>query len=303
MSGTLEDRPLKIKPLASMSNTPHIVSLGGGCAIKTELIRKFFPEQPALFFDYLWNLDDGLDACTRIILNDFQDFREVDDLFYYPHPKWNTDSELKPISLCINPVGTGQSILVSRHFINISFFHYQHTTKTLQSFKRKSERFKKILQDTTCQTIFLYYRQHDEPINGNYAEKNDYSIDEKLSRLESESLRFRDAMEKKYPSLPFNLIALIMEPFAFHAQVTPAIDEFLRQKAILPSRSIVYDRVLASVPEDTAKLSSKSWGRIYRRHLVTNPLQRMGKAFLTIPFKMRRNFQQLRKKCTFSSGQ
>ncbi|MCX5869729.1 MAG: DUF1796 family putative cysteine peptidase [Deltaproteobacteria bacterium] len=275
-------------------NNLNVISLGYGCAVKTELIRKYFPEQPALFFDYLGNFD-GLDTCTQIILNDFQDFQEMDDLCLYPHPKWNTNIELKPISLCANPPGTTQNMLVSRHFVNIVFYHYKHTIDTLQSFKRKSERFQKILKDTNRQTVFLYYRQYDEPLNGNYAENNDYSIDEKLSRLESESIRFRDAIEKQYPSLQFKLISLIMEPFTFHEKVTSAIDKFLQQKATA-TRKIVYDRVLTSVSEDKRKLSSKSWGRIYRRHLITNPLLRMGKACLTIPFKVARNCQQLRKK-------
>ncbi|MBW6520773.1 MAG: hypothetical protein K0A99_07135 [Desulfoarculaceae bacterium] len=280
-------------------NHLNVISLGGGCTVKTELIRKYFPEQPALFFDYLWNLDDGLEACTRIILNNFQNFQEVDDLLFYPHPKWNTYIELKPISLCSNLPGTIQNILVSKSFPNISFFHYKHTTDTLQSFKRKSERFKKMLQDTDRQTIFLYYRQYDEPINSVYAERNDYSIVAKLSRLESESIRFRDAIEKKYPALQFKLIALIMEPFTFHPQVTPIIDEFLRKKSMPESelsRKIVYDRVLASVPDDKAKISSKSWGRIYQKHLITSPLRRIGKACLAIPVKLAKNFQQLRKR-------
>lgn len=278
----------------------NVISLGYGCAVKTELIRKYFPEQPTLFFDYLGNFD-GLDTCTQIILNNFQDFQEMDDLCLYPHPKWNTDIELKPISLCANPPGTTQNMLVSRHFVNIVFYHYKHTIDTLQSFNRKSERFKKILKDTNRQTVFLYYRQYDEPLNGNYAENNDYSIDEKLSRLESESIRFRDAIAKKYPLLQFKLIALIMEPFTFHEKVTPAIDKFLQQKSS-STRNIIYDRVLTSVPEDKGKISSKSWGRIYRKHLITNPLMRMGKACLTIPFKVAKNFQQLRKKCAFSKG-
>ena len=83
-------------------NHLNIISLGFGCAVKTELIRRYFPEQPAHFFDYLGNFD-GLDTCTQIIQNNFQDFQEMDDLVYYPYPKWNTDIELKPISLCANP--------------------------------------------------------------------------------------------------------------------------------------------------------------------------------------------------------
>jgi hypothetical protein len=282
----------------------NIISLGWGCAVRTELIRRYFPEQPVLFFDYLGNFD-GLDTCTQIILNNFEDFQDIDDFFYYPHPKWNTDIELQPISLCFNPPGTLQNILASKHFVDLVFYHYQHTLDTLQSFQRKSERFKKILQDTNRQTIFLYYRQYDEPINGKYAENHDYSIEEKLSMLESESIRFRDAIAKKYPALQFKLIALIMEPFTFHEKVTPAINEFLHRKSMQEStaiRKIIYDRVLSSVPEDKGKLSSKSWGRIYRKHLITSPIMRIGKACLAIPSKVARNFQQLKKKTCLTAS-
>jgi hypothetical protein len=96
-----------------------------------------------------------------------------------------------------------------------------------------------------------------------------------------------------------------MEPFTFHEKVTPAIDKWLHQKSIqesIATRKIVYDRILASVPADKGKISTKSWGRIYRQHLITSPLMRMGKACLTIPFKMAKIFQQLRKKCAFSRG-
>lgn len=279
-------------------NNLNIISLGAGCAIRTELIRKYFPEQPTLFFDYLGNFD-GLDSCAQIIKNDFQDFQEMDDLFLSPHPKWNTDCELKPISLCANPQGIAQNVLVGKKFPDIIFYHYQHTTDTLQSFKRKSERFKKLLQETERQTIFLYYRQYNEPVNSIYAEDHDYSIQVKLAKLESESIRFRDAIAEKYPALPFTLIALIMEPFTFDEHVTPAIDEFLRQKTLSPSlsaRKIIYDRVLSSAPEDTRKISSKSWGRIYRKHLVTSPIMRMGKACLALPFKIKAIIHKLRKK-------
>ena len=275
-------------------NNLNITSLGWGCASRTELIRRYFPEHPVLCFDYLGNFD-GLDTCTQIILNDFQDFQNIDDSFYYPHPGWNTDIELKPISLCFNPPGISQNVLVSKHFVDLVFYHYKHTIETLQSFKRKSERFKRILQDTRRQTIFLYYRQYDLPLDGNYAENENYSIDEKLSRLESESIRFRDAIEKKYPLLQFKLIALIMEPFTFDEKVTPVIDEFIQQKQMATGK-ILFDRVLASAPEDKRKISSESWGKIYRKHLIPNPVHRFGRACLTIPFKIRRNVQQLRKK-------
>lgn len=275
-----------------------VISLGTGCAIRTELIRKYFPEQPTLFFDYLGNFD-GLDSCTEIINNDFRDFQELDDFVLSPHPKWNTDCELKPISLCVNPPGTAKNVLVGKHFPDIIFYHYPHTADTLQSFKRKSERFKKLLQETGRKTIFLYYRQYNEPVNGRYAEKEDYSIQEKLAKLESEAIRFQDVMAAKYPALPFTLIALIMEPFAFHECVTPAIDGFLRDKELSPEGStqrIIYDRVLSPVPGDKKKVSSKSWGRIYRKHLVTNPLTRLSRACITLPGKWVEKLRQLRKK-------
>ncbi len=106
--------------------------------------------------------------------------------------------------------------------------------------------------------------------------------------LEAESLRFRDAIEQKYPALPFTLIAMIAEPLSFQQQVTPIIDDFLRDKANNPARKIIFDRVLAASPEDTRKLSSKSWGRIFRTRLFPNPLDRLRKTGQNLPYKMKR---------------
>ncbi len=117
-------------------STINIISLGWGCAIRTELIRRYFPEQPTFFFDYLGNFD-GLDTCTQIILNDFKDFRHVNDLCLHLHPRWNTLIELKPISLCFTPPGIRQEILVSTRYKNLVFYHYEHSTDTLKSFVRK----------------------------------------------------------------------------------------------------------------------------------------------------------------------
>ncbi len=266
----------------------NLVSLGWGCAIRTELIRRYFPEQPTLFFDYLGNFD-GLDTCTSILLNEFQDFQTVEDFCFFPHPRWNTDKELLPIPICFNPVGAAQKdILVSRRYPNLVFYHYDQTDATLQSFIRKGKRLTTLLQNTQTPLVFLYYRQYDEPLNDCYAEQHDYSITAKLAMLAAESLRFRDAMEQKYPRLSFTLIALIAEPLSFHAQVTPVIDDFLQRATVVPERNIIFDRVLAASTEDTQKLSSKSWGRIYRRHLIPNPFDRMWRAAQNLPHKMKK---------------
>jgi len=266
----------------------NLVSLGWGCAIRTELIRRYFPEQPTLFFDYLGNFD-GLDTCASILLNEFQDFQTVEDFCFFPHPRWNTDKELLPIPICFNPVGAAKKeILVSCRYPNLIFYHYDQTASTVQSFTRKSKRLTTLLQDTPTPLVFLYYRQYDEPLNDNYAEQHDYSITAKLAMLEAESLRFRDAMERKYPRLTFTLIALIAEPLSFHAQVTPAIDDFLQRTTDSPTRKIIFDRVLAASPEDTRKLSAQSWGRIYRRHLIPNPMDRLRKAAQNLPAKIKK---------------
>lgn len=263
----------------------NVISLGLGCACRTELIRRYFPEQATHFFDYLGNYG-GLDICTAIIKSDFQDFQRLDDFQFFPHPKWNTTKELLPISLCINPPGTIKNILVSRRFSELAFFHYTLSADTIASFQRKAKRFRSILQDTERKTIFLYYRQYDEPLDGLYAESEDYSILQKLNRLEEESIRFRDTIEGRYPFLQFHLISLIMEPFSFHPHVTPAIDTFLREKAN-SSRAISFDRVHASHPQDKT-VSAHSWRDIYHKHILTTRTLRFGKALLNLPFKLKK---------------
>jgi hypothetical protein len=199
----------------------------------------------------------------------------------------------------LNPPGTVQNILVSKHFPDIVFYHYPHTIDTLQSFKRKGERFRKLLQEAEQRIIFLYCRQYNEPLNGMYAENEDYSIHEKLAKLESEAIHFQDVITAKYPALPFILIALIMEPFDFHESVTPAINEFLQQKECSPdgpSQRIIYDRVFSTVPGYEKEISLQTWHRIYRRHLVTSPLARLSRASITLPTKWAKKIHRFWKK-------
>jgi len=100
-------------------NNLNVISLGYGCAVKTELIRKYFPEQPAHFFDYLGNFD-GLDTCTQIILNNFQDFQEMDDLTLKAHSR-SIQSTLHKFYLPgsagdnLPDLGTGQGISLRLH--------------------------------------------------------------------------------------------------------------------------------------------------------------------------------------------
>ena len=56
----------------SLLNRELIVSLGSGCDIKIFLINTHYKHYPTEFFDYLWNLDIGLDYVKDIIKNDFE---------------------------------------------------------------------------------------------------------------------------------------------------------------------------------------------------------------------------------------
>ena len=63
----------------SLLNRDLIVSLGSGCDIKLFLINKYYKYYPTEFFDYLWNLDIGLDYVKDIIKNDFKGLTEESD--------------------------------------------------------------------------------------------------------------------------------------------------------------------------------------------------------------------------------
>jgi hypothetical protein len=64
----------------SLLNRELIVSLGSGCDIKLFLINTYYKHYPTEFFDYLWNLDIGLDYIKDIIKNDFEGLTEEADL-------------------------------------------------------------------------------------------------------------------------------------------------------------------------------------------------------------------------------
>jgi hypothetical protein len=178
------------------------ISLGGGCNIKYYI--KNLNNQKTEFFDYLWNLDEGLYSVTKIIENDFSDFIDNNQFYMNYHPRFK------------------KNILIHKKYTNIGFIHY-NIFDVFDKFKRKSTRFLELLNSKE-EIIFIYYRHYDEPCNNNY--NNNININEKLIYYKNETNNFVKIIQEKYPNLNFKIISIFVEPIEYIQDITDKINNY-----------------------------------------------------------------------------
>ena len=148
-----------------------IIPLGGGCSVASNL-KSLNMRNKALFFDYLWNLNDGLNSATKIIDDNLEGFDKQEFYKYDYHPKWNFDGK---------KIVKNEKVIVHKKYPNIAFIHYDifKDDKAINSFLRKAKRVRNILKSGD-KIIFVYYRCYAEPINSDYKYYEDFDIDNKL---------------------------------------------------------------------------------------------------------------------------
>jgi len=174
----------------SLLNKDLIVSLGSGCDIKLFLINTHYKHYPTEFFDYLWNLDIGLDYVKDIIKNDFEGLAEKADFTLTTHKKFqkNFIINLTESEISLQSEELGIQHYVPKKYPELNFMHYPEINGLVKSFNKKIKRFRKILKNRNVH--FVYYRQFDEPIQSEYVTNSDYNLDSKIEFWIKESVDF-----------------------------------------------------------------------------------------------------------------
>lgn len=174
----------------SLLNRELIVSLGSGCDIKIFLINTHYKHYPTEFFDYLWNLDIGLDYVKDIIKNDFEGLTEEADFTLTTHKKFqkNLITKLTEKDLSLQSEELGTQHHVPKKYPELNFMHYPEINELVKSFNKKIKRFRKILKSRNVH--FVYYRQFDEPVQSEYVNNSDYNLDSKIEFWIKESVDF-----------------------------------------------------------------------------------------------------------------
>ena len=242
----------------------HTISLGGGCDVAQNAVR-FGLRDRSYVFDWLWNLDGGLGTVQKIIERDFVGFCNADNMILAPHPRWNFEQKT-----------------VHRDYPEIAFIHNDaiKDAQALNKLKRRTERFQQILRGERGRRIlFVYYRMWNEPIRGIYPVEAS-SIEEKIHVFREEVNSFVPFLQRQYPNLKWELLALFMTPNGEKLDVTDEIAKNIQiLQAANPHRGILkFDTVLSRDDYDKRKnkASIMDWRRVYGSYnLVINKLHVM----------------------------
>lgn len=164
------------------------VSLGGGCDVATNLKKLGLRLEPYPF-DWLWNLDAGLDYVSKIIATDFKHLSNKDDYIFASHQ-----------------ISPGEKFLIFKNYPKIAHLHSNpyENDDVLEDYKVRINRFRKLISNTNEKATFIYYR------NADVAEDNlANSLQSELAYLKREAALFEDMMARIHPQKPFILVSLL----------------------------------------------------------------------------------------------
>lgn len=150
-----------------------VVSLGGGCDVAT-ILGDFGVRRASLPFDWLWNLDTGLETVCDIIVDDFAQILKPDSYGLTEHYRF-------PSRLSVT-YGSYPSVV----HMHSDPFRVPEDHATLV---RRIQRFRRTLQDAPHIT-FVYYRCLEE----GRIKRSDSTLRDEFVRLQTEGARFSEAI-------------------------------------------------------------------------------------------------------------
>lgn len=187
------------------------VSLGSGCTISQSL-REIGLRKQSLPFDWLWNLDSGLDVVNTIIKDNFVQFKDRKNLVLGSHYRWD------------------KKVIINSVYPNIAHVHSDplHIDEDYGTLLKRINRFKKVLE-SNGNVQFIYYRLTTE-FNLNI-QLEEYDVKVCLNKIIKESYEFIDIIKSKYPSLQFKLLSICLIPRNIVAKEKFEIQNFTRQNS------------------------------------------------------------------------
>jgi hypothetical protein len=261
-----------------MAENKVFISLGGGCDIASNL-KRLKISNSTLFFDYLWNLDDGLKSVVKILDENFSSFTQKEYFIRTYHERFNKE------------------VFVNVHFPNIAFIHYDMaSSKAFSSFVRKINRMRKLLSSDK-EIVFLYYRLHSEPINSNYKA----NIHDKMLFFLEESKYFVNYLNNSQPNLLFNLHCIFLKPLDNESQTSQEIDSFFAKR--INDRERLGDKIKFSTgyerndeSQEKNKVSLDRWNEILltpKKEMPPKLRQKIYKALIGNKFYKKQSWYEI----------
>lgn len=268
-----------------------IISLGSGCLIATEL-RIFYLRRYSLPFDWLWNFEDGLEAVTGIIDNDFKEITGDDSCVYSSgHYMW-----------------PDKKMLVFAKYPNVALIHSNplELERDRSALKRRVIRFKELLAGQLPITFiyfrdYLYYRNQ---VNSQAYDKIAMAA-ETWKKLTEESEAFVEMMARKFPANNFVLLSLFLAPAEVVAKIRNTSPIFLNQNG--HSKNIIYDFIVQpdNIPPESQAYQAdtdKQFGELFLKYkLISRPYLLAIKIVIKLK-ELAKNFNFIKKTFTKKSN-
>ena len=169
-----------------------LISLGSGC-MSAQILDEIGLRKQSLPFDWLWNLDGGLELVANIINDDFIDYGNREKLVRGWHYRWNNQ------------------VLIHSSYPEIAHIHSDPlaNNEDFLTLLRRVKRFKELLNGKD-KIVFIYFRSFSETNHNKVNEE--YNLNVCFERLLKESNEFVELIKIKYPSLSFKLLSICLIP-------------------------------------------------------------------------------------------
>jgi len=221
----------------------EVVSLGGGCDIASTLNYCRIRKQSGVF-DWLWNLNLGLENVYSIIQDNFIEFLDEQNYYYDKNARFGD-----------------KLVLMHKKYPQLVFLHQNplERKKDAEALSRRAKRFLNIL-NSRGKVLFVYYRLMD----------NDENKENFQELLVSESLNFASKLNNLYPKLKFDLLSLYMDETLDNKR----FKDIKIKSTLSKSYRIFFDSVLLRSDENEEKqaITKKRWIDILFKYIFRNPI-------------------------------
>lgn len=222
----------------------YIVSLGGGCDVALALQFCKIRDE-ACIFDWLWNLNSGLENVYSIIEDNFVEFLKTDSYYYEKYPIFGK-----------------KQVLTHKKYPQLVLLHQNplDNKNDADALERRAQRFLNILKSKE-KVLFIYYRLMDKN-----EDRTDFS-----ELLTSESTIFAQKLHDLYPELKFDLLSLYMAK-----DIDKDRFKWVEEVSVSKDCRIFFDSVLLreGEKEEGHAISQEIWIDVLLKYVLKSRLKR-----------------------------
>jgi len=224
-----------------------VVSLGGGCDVAT-ILGDFGVRRASLPFDWLWNLDTGLETVCDIIVDDFAHSLKPDSYGLTEHYRF-------PSRLSVT-----YSSYPSVVHMHSDPFRVPEDHATLV---RRIQRFRRTLQDAPHIT-FVYYRCLEE----GRIKRSDSTLRDEFVRLQTEGARFSEAISSTLRRGQRSRLVLVLQAARQHRGIAESLVRDANREGYRDGRRCQVTYAYTLTRDDESPRDLRIWRSQWQRVLA-----------------------------------